>query len=132
MLSIRTFFRDHIAHRAQRTDSDAPDPALPVLVNQPGTQTEDLNSNEPMSATPGAFTSDTARVYVSYDIADPPPHPGDRWTRFVCISDTHSRRYSVPPGDVLLHSGDLSSWGQLAQLRKTVDWIKTLPHPTKV
>ncbi|OCH93804.1 Metallo-dependent phosphatase [Obba rivulosa] len=54
------------------------------------------------------------------------------WTRFVCVSDTHSRIFPVPPGDVLLHAGDLSSWGTLAQLQVTLDWIQTLPHPVKI
>ncbi|THH29082.1 hypothetical protein EUX98_g5104 [Antrodiella citrinella] len=79
------------------------------------------------------FSSDNTRIYTSYDTQEPPPHPGDAWTRFVCISDTHSRtNYEVPYGDVLLHSGDLSSWGHLPQLKKTVKWTKTLPHPVKV
>ncbi|KAK7049839.1 hypothetical protein VNI00_005269 [Paramarasmius palmivorus] len=55
-----------------------------------------------------------------------PPHPGKEWTRFVCISDTHSESYPIPRGDVLLHSGDLSSWGQADQLRETIDWIASL------
>ncbi|KAI0086417.1 Metallo-dependent phosphatase [Irpex rosettiformis] len=78
------------------------------------------------------FESATSRVYTAYDIADPPPHPGPAWTRFVCISDTHSRIYKVPPGDVLLHSGDLSSWGSPKQLEKTLKWLNSLPHPTKI
>ncbi|KIJ60615.1 hypothetical protein HYDPIDRAFT_183527 [Hydnomerulius pinastri MD-312] len=61
-----------------------------------------------------------------------PPHPGPGWTRFVCISDTHSRKFRVPSGDVLLHGGDLSSWGSLSELTKTVEWLKTLDHPVKI
>lgn len=78
------------------------------------------------------YTSPTAHVYVSYNIDTPPKHPGHKWTRFICISDTHSRKYKVPDGDVLLHSGDLSSWGNLPQLESTLRWIKSLPHPVKV
>ncbi|KAH7910166.1 Metallo-dependent phosphatase [Hygrophoropsis aurantiaca] len=75
--------------------------------------------------------SELVRVYsgVGHEI---PPHPGHEWTRFVCISDTHSRIYSVPAGDVLLHAGDLSSWGQLNQLQPTVEWLKSLGHPVKI
>ena len=76
--------------------------------------------------------STTSRVYDSFDIDNTPPHPGSTWTRFVCISDTHSREYEVPPGDVLLHSGDLSSWGEPKQLEKTLKWLDKLPHPTKM
>ncbi|EMD38115.1 hypothetical protein CERSUDRAFT_49511 [Gelatoporia subvermispora B] len=77
------------------------------------------------------FTA-TAAVYVSYDTHNPPSHPGSAWTRFICISDTHSRVFPVPLGDVLLHAGDLSSRGSLAQLQLTLDWIKSLPHPVKI
>ncbi|OBZ65698.1 Metallophosphoesterase domain-containing protein 1 [Grifola frondosa] len=78
------------------------------------------------------FSSPSAAVYVTYDMKNPPPHPGEGWTRFVCISDTHSKIYPVPPGDVLLHSGDLSSHGTLKQLQVTTDWLKTLPHGIKI
>ena len=61
-----------------------------------------------------------------------PPHPGPDWTRFVCISDTHSRTFEVPAGDVLLHAGDLSSWGDLSQLMCTIDWLNSLKHPVKM
>jgi len=70
----------------------------------------------------------TARIYTE----DIPRHPGDAWTRFVCISDTHSRKFRVPPGDVLLHAGDLSSWGEFHQLDMTIQWLKSLDHPTKM
>lgn len=71
----------------------------------------------------------TARIYENLV----PAHPGSDWTRFVCISDTHSRtKFAIPPGDVLLHAGDLSSWGEPKQLEKTLEWLKTLDHPTKM
>ena len=38
-----------------------------------------------------------------------PPRPSDEWTRFVCISDTHSRTFYAPDGDVFLHSGNLTN-----------------------
>ncbi|KAI0057098.1 Metallo-dependent phosphatase [Artomyces pyxidatus] len=78
-----------------------------------------------------ALSTPSAAVYDDYGKA-PPSHPGEGWTRFVCISDTHSRVYPVPPGDVLIHAGDLSSWGSFAQLEVTVKWLMELPHPTKV
>ncbi|EKM55114.1 uncharacterized protein PHACADRAFT_208636 [Phanerochaete carnosa HHB-10118-sp] len=78
------------------------------------------------------YASPASRVYISYDVDSPPEHPGPDWTRFVCVSDTHSRKYRVPPGDVLLHSGDLSSWGYLPHLESSLTWIESLPHPVKV
>ncbi|KAI0929091.1 hypothetical protein AcW2_004892 [Taiwanofungus camphoratus] len=83
------------------------------------------------SHTPSLSTP-TAVVYLTYDIEHPPIHPGPSWTRFVCISDTHSHVFPIPPGDVLLHAGDLSSWGSLKHLQVTVDWLATLPHPIKM
>jgi hypothetical protein len=75
--------------------------------------------------------TETVRVYrEGNDII--PFHPGYDWTRFVCISDTHSRTFEIPPGDVLLHAGDLSSWGSLSQLMHTVEWLKSLQHPVKM
>ncbi|KAH8829655.1 Metallo-dependent phosphatase [Flagelloscypha sp. PMI_526] len=80
--------------------------------------------------------SDTCRVYLEYsDLINGPPRPpsdSGSWTRWVCISDTHSRLFNLPPGDVLLHSGDLSSWGYPSQIKDSCDWIKSLPHPVKI
>lgn len=63
---------------------------------------------------------------------DVPPHPGQGWTRFVCVSDTHSRTFPLPEGDVLIHAGDLCSWGSVKQLQVTMDWLVSLPHPKKM
>ncbi|KIJ17071.1 hypothetical protein PAXINDRAFT_154486 [Paxillus involutus ATCC 200175] len=71
-------------------------------------------------------------IHIDVEGTAVPPHRGPGWTRFVCISDTHSRTYRVPSGDVLLHAGDLSSWGTLPQLTTTVEWLKTLDHPIKI
>lgn len=79
-----------------------------------------------------AMLANSARVYTDYEDAAPPSHPGKSWTRFICISDTHSRTFSVPEGDVLLHSGDLSSWGHPEQLKFTLAWLCSLTHPIKM
>ncbi|KAN0128493.1 Metallo-dependent phosphatase [Lactarius tabidus] len=87
----------------------------------------------------GSGTSPSKDSQASASIAvhdhygdDVPPHPGQGWTRFVCISDTHSKKFPVPAGDVLIHAGDLSSWGGVKQLKVTVDWLLSLPHPAKI
>lgn len=72
------------------------------------------------------------RIHSDYTSKDSISHPGEGWTRFVCISDTHSRFPDVPPGDVLLHAGDMSSWGYPAQVRQVFDWLMDLPHPVKM
>jgi len=70
-----------------------------------------------------------ARIYL--DPHTIPPHPGDKWTRFVCISDTHARTPAVPDGDILLHAGDISE-GMPESMKSMFDWLKGLPHQTKV
>ncbi|KAL1746980.1 Metallo-dependent phosphatase-like protein [Schizophyllum fasciatum] len=75
----------------------------------------------------------TARIFVA-DPSDPAslPPKEDGYTRFVCISDTHSKKYGyIPPGDVLLHGGDLSSEGYPSRLQRTLDWLGEQPHPVK-
>lgn len=79
-----------------------------------------------------AISRDFARAFANYEQALPPAHPGSGWTRFVCISDTHSRIFPVPDGDVLLHAGDLSSWGHPEQVEGTLTWLRSLEHPTKI
>ncbi|KAG1747079.1 Metallo-dependent phosphatase-like protein, partial [Suillus paluster] len=78
------------------------------------------------------FHTPSAQVHISYDPANPPAHPGPDWTRFVCISDTHSCTFSVPSGDVLLHSGDLSRLGREGEIRVTIDWLRSLDHGVKI
>ncbi len=73
----------------------------------------------------------TSTVHLNYDIYNPPPKPAGA-TRFVCISDTHSKTFPVPEGDVLLHSGDLSGRGRFQDLAITLDWLETLPHKLKM
>ena len=52
--------------------------------------------------------------------------------RFVCLSDTHDRTFEVPPGDVLIHAGDLTETGGIAALQKTMHWIYDMPHRFKL
>ena len=71
-------------------------------------------------------------VHTEYDIESPPSKPQGHWTRFICISDTHEAEFPVPTGDVLLHSGDLTHTGRYNGIKKTVEWLSELPHPTKM
>ncbi|KAJ4471488.1 Metallo-dependent phosphatase-like protein [Lentinula aciculospora] len=70
-------------------------------------------------------------VYLEYDPSNLPP-PSSGYTRFVCISDTHTRLFPVPDGDVLLHSGDLTNTGTVEEFEKTMNWIYELPHKLKI
>ena len=52
--------------------------------------------------------------------------------RLVLVSDTHLRHPEVPPGDVLVHAGDLTPIGTQAQLKEALAWLKRQPHEHKV
>lgn len=54
--------------------------------------------------------------------------------RIVAISDTHALHGSVtiPPGDVLVHAGDLTRRGLLADVREFDEFLVALPHRHKI
>ncbi len=49
--------------------------------------------------------------------------------RIVAISDTHGqhRALALPPGDILVHAGDLTTRGRLSELDDLNAWFATLP-----
>ena len=55
-----------------------------------------------------------------------------RKTRIVCISDTHNQTPKLPPGDVLIHAGDLTNQGSYSELQKTVDWLERSDFDAKI
>jgi Icc-related predicted phosphoesterase len=54
--------------------------------------------------------------------------------RIVAVSDTHGchRRVAVPPGDILVHAGDLTMTGSLQDVAEFNDFLGKLPHPHKI
>ncbi|CAF9910053.1 MAG: hypothetical protein GOMPHAMPRED_006937 [Gomphillus americanus] len=48
--------------------------------------------------------------------------------RIVCISDTHTFKPSIPEGDVLIHAGDLTNEGTVAEIQPQIDWLSNQPH----
>ncbi|KAG5751315.1 hypothetical protein H9Q69_003236 [Fusarium xylarioides] len=52
--------------------------------------------------------------------------------RVVCISDTHDLKVDIPNGDILIHAGDLTDSGTVADIQKQLDWLREQPHPVKV
>lgn len=57
------------------------------------------------------------------------PKPCQPLIRVVCISDTHTHvPQGVPPGDVLIHAGDMTNAGSVAEIQRQVDWLAALPH----
>ncbi|MDY0004879.1 MAG: metallophosphatase domain-containing protein [Polyangia bacterium] len=62
------------------------------------------------------------------------PGPTSQPLCLVLVSDTHGRHaeLEMPKGDILLHAGDLTPRGTLAELRATARWLASLPHAHKV
>ena len=60
------------------------------------------------------------------------PTPLDPSIRIVCISDTHSLTSDVPPGDILIHAGDLTNDGSVASIQEQLNWLSSLPHTHKI
>ncbi|KAI6229647.1 Metallophos domain-containing protein [Aphelenchoides besseyi] len=56
--------------------------------------------------------------------------------RIVCISDTHEQLAKVmdriPNGDILVHTGDFTQYGEEAEILKFDKEIGQLPHPVKL
>jgi predicted phosphodiesterase len=50
----------------------------------------------------------------------------------VCISDTHNTNPLLPPGDILLHAGDLSQYGLFDEVQKQLDWLNGQLHQHKI
>lgn len=51
--------------------------------------------------------------------------------RVVCISDTHEQhhkmKYTIPPGDVLIHGGDFSLGGKPEKVEEFLEWFQDIP-----
>ncbi|KAH8732167.1 Metallo-dependent phosphatase-like protein [Phaeosphaeriaceae sp. PMI808] len=57
------------------------------------------------------------------------PKPAQPLVRVVCISDTHTHiPKDVPPGDILIHAGDMTNVGSVEDIQKQIDWLASLPH----
>lgn len=90
-----------------------------------------LAERKPAMSAPIVLEEDDCIVHIEYDQLAPVPDP-ETWTRFVCISDTHNRKFDVPWGDVLLHSGDLTQTGKYEEFQETMEWLCSLPHRLKM
>ncbi len=54
--------------------------------------------------------------------------------KIVCISDTHNahEQIAVPDGDILIHSGDATTVGNIEQISAFNQWFSSLPHKHKI
>lgn len=50
----------------------------------------------------------------------------------VCISDTLYEQPDLPPGDILLHAGDLTENGTFEELQAQLTWLSSQPHTYKI
>lgn len=57
------------------------------------------------------------------------------YVRFVHISDTHGKHEGMgplPPGDVLIHTGDFTNSGTVSEVRSFCEWFGKQPHAQKL
>lgn len=63
------------------------------------------------------------------------PAPPNK-ARVVCLSDTHSMtshiRKSLPDGDILIHAGDFTRCGHVAEVKEFNEWLAAQPHKHKI
>jgi len=55
--------------------------------------------------------------------------------KIVCISDTHGKHEKIkdiPSGDVLVHAGDITPFGQIEIVGGFNEWLGRLPHKHKI
>ncbi|XP_032834056.2 metallophosphoesterase MPPED2-like isoform X1 [Petromyzon marinus] len=99
--------------------------------------TVDALSWNPSAAYRVHHGADGARGRSCLRVVAPTPHATPRpegHTRFVCVSDTHSLTdcLRVPPGDVLLHTGDFTRIGLPLEVSAFNDWLGRQPCQHKV
>lgn len=66
------------------------------------------------------------RVSLQNDADNLPP------IRIICITDTHSATPPLPPGDILIHAGDLTAHGTFNELQAQLQWLSSQPHTHKI
>lgn len=52
--------------------------------------------------------------------------------RIICISDTHNKIPPLPPGDILVHAGDLTTHGTFDEVQAQLRWLSSQPHTHKI
>ena len=60
-------------------------------------------------------------------------HPTVFSVSVVCISDTHNITddLALPPGDVLIHAGDLTQSGSVTEIQRTIAWLNAQSYRYK-
>ncbi|PRX52487.1 metallophosphatase domain-containing protein [Salegentibacter salegens] len=54
--------------------------------------------------------------------------------KLICISDTHNKhaQIPIPPGDVLIHAGDITEGGTKREVVDFLKWFSSQPHEHKI
>jgi predicted phosphodiesterase len=60
------------------------------------------------------------------------PPAGSPPIKLVCVSDTHNTTPILPPGDILLHAGDLTEFGTVEEMQAQLDWLGSLSYAHKI
>ena len=106
---------------------------MPLFFPRPSTVWDPPTTLDHLLSSPVQFV--IHHVYALFLFLRGPAYsrlPHQKPVRVVCISDTHCLTKSIPPGDLLIHAGDLTNKGTLAEIQTMIDWLKTLPHPEKI
>lgn len=80
----------------------------------------------------------TRRAYAMWaeqQVRDRMNHHVESTARIVCIADTHNnhgRLPPLPPGDILIHAGDLTQSGTEREAHAALAWLNSAPHAHKV
>ena len=102
-----------------------PQPEQPSLPKPPTTSIRILKL-------PGHRLRFYAATLQSLHVPAPPPSRPTNLITVVSISDTHGTQPPIPPGDLLLHAGDLSVWGTFTEIQDQLIWLAAQPHKYKV
>jgi hypothetical protein len=71
--------------------------------------------------------------HASLSLQQLPASPKQHSIKVVCLSDTHTQiPAEVPDGDLLIHAGDMGEMGDVEELQRQIDWLRSLPHAQKV
>lgn len=107
--------------------------SLPLLTlrHDPNQVWADIEATQVFQKPSRVFSGDDRDIDC---IAIPPRDPSS--VRFVCISDTHGWHEKLscplPDGDVLLHAGDFSNCGKLAEVERFGRWLASQPFQRKI
>ncbi|KAH6855424.1 Metallo-dependent phosphatase-like protein [Chaetomium sp. MPI-CAGE-AT-0009] len=82
--------------------------------------------------TPGYWTRRVAAAILARHARKPAITKHADSIRVVCISDTHYNQPDLPPGDILIHAGDLTGDGSFDEIQSGITWLSSQSHPFKI